>query len=452
MAIVEKKWSALPVPFAIEQPDRIPKERYYDPDFYRLEAELLWSRTWQMACRLEEIPRPGDFAEYEILDQSVLVVRSEDMGVRAFDNACRHRGVRFAQGRGSKPGGFVCPFHGWCYGTDGQNTRVTQASGFSEHNLVAADVNLASVRCETWGGCAWINLDPDAPSLRSSMEPFATVLDAWKMESLRAEWWYSARLPVNWKLGVEAFVEQYHVLQSHPQLRIPGRYQGRDEFDPRTFLESELQYLRTMSDGMAGMVHRRDLEIAEGIADLELPADYKLARATWDRTFNEAVVSAHTARGCDMPDLNGLAEEQIDDTMWFCFPHFFVLPMYSSATSYRFRPLGPEETLMDMWSLTRYPTGEEPEPPPVPEPWAHDDARWPPIPTQDFSNLPKQQRGLHARTFEYMRLSEQNEGHISNYQRVLDGYLAGLPSERLLPALRKVNLNPLEQPVAEIEL
>jgi phenylpropionate dioxygenase-like ring-hydroxylating dioxygenase large terminal subunit len=452
MAIVEKKWSALPVPFAIEVPDRVPKERYYDPDFYRLEAELLWSRTWQMACRLEEIPRPGDFAEYEILDQSVLVVRGEDLGVHAFDNACRHRGVRFAQGRGSKPGGFVCPFHGWCYGTDGQNTRVTQPSGFSAHNLVADEVNLSPVRCETWGGCAWINLDVDAPPLRACMEPFATVLDAWKMESLRAEWWYSARLPVNWKLGVEAFVEQYHVLQSHPQLRIPGRYQGRDEFDPRAFLDSELQYLRTMSDGMAGMVHGRDLKIAEGMADLELPAEYKLARATWDRTLNEAVVTAHTARGCDMPDLNGLAEEQIDDSMWFCFPHFFVLPMYSSATSYRFRPLGPEETLMDMWSLTRYPPGEEPEAPPVPEPWAHDDPRWPPIPTQDFSNLPKQQRGLHARTFEYMRLSEQNEGHISNYQRVLDGYLAGLPSERLLPALRKVNLNPLEQPVAEIEL
>jgi phenylpropionate dioxygenase-like ring-hydroxylating dioxygenase large terminal subunit len=405
-----------------------------------------------MACRLEEIPRPGDFAEYEILDQSVLVVRGEDMGVHAFDNACRHRGVRFAQGRGSKPGGFVCPFHGWCYGTDGQNTRITQPGGFSEHNLEPAEVNLAPVRCETWGGCAWINLDVDAPPLRASMEPFATVLDAWKVESLRAEWWYSARLPVNWKLGVEAFVEQYHVLQSHPQLRIPGRYQGRDEFDPRAFLDSELQYLRTMSDGMAGMVHGRDLKIAEGMADLELPADYKLARATWDRTFNEAVVSAHTARGCDMPDLNGLAEEQIDDTMWFCFPHFFVLPMYSSATSYRFRPLGPEETLMDMWSLTRYPPGEEPEPPPIPAPWAHDDPRWPPIPTQDFSNLPKQQRGLHARTFEYMRLSEQNEGHISNYQRVLDGYLAGLPSERLLPALRQVNLNPLEQPVVEIDL
>ncbi|HWF14682.1 MAG TPA: aromatic ring-hydroxylating dioxygenase subunit alpha [Acidimicrobiales bacterium] len=452
MAIVEQKWSALPVPFAIETPDRVPKERYYDPGFYRMEGELLWPRVWQMACRLEEIPKPGDFAEYEILDQSVLVVRTEDMGVRAFDNACRHRGVRFAQGRGSKPGGFVCPFHGWCYGTDGQNTRVTQSASFSEHNREPPDLNLVPVRCEAWGGCAWINLDRDAPPLRECMEPFATVLDAWKVESLRAEWWYSARLPINWKLGVEAFVEQYHVLQSHPQLRIPGRYPGRDAFDPSSFLESELLYLRTMSEGMAGMVHARDLRIAEKMADLELPGDHKAARSTWDRSLNDAVVQAQRARGCDMPDLNELAEQGIDDTMWYCFPHFFVLPMYSSATSYRFRPLGPEETLMDMWSLTRYPAGEEPEAPAVPEPWPHDDPRWPPIPTQDFSNLPKQQRGLHARSFEYMRLSEQGEGHISNYQRIIDGFLAGLPTEQLLPELRKVNLNPLEQPIVEIKI
>jgi phenylpropionate dioxygenase-like ring-hydroxylating dioxygenase large terminal subunit len=452
MSIVEQKWSALPVPFAVATPDRVPKERYYDPEFYRMENELLWPRVWQMACRLEEIPGPGDFAEYEILDQSVLVVRTEDMGVRAFDNVCRHRGVRFAQGRGSKPGGFVCPFHGWCYGIDGQNARVTQAGSFAEHNLEPADLNLSPVRCEVWGGCAWINLDRDAPPLRECLEPSAGVLDAWKLESMRAEWWYAARLPVNWKLGIEAFVEQYHVLQSHPQLRIPGRYPGRDQFDPRAFVESELEYLRTMSEGMAGMVHARDLRIAEELADLELPADYKLARATWDRALNDAVISTHRARGCDMPDLNELSERKIDDTMWFGFPHFFVLPMYSSATSYRFRPLGPEETRMDMWSLTRYPAGEEPETPPLPELWAHDDARWPPIPTQDFSNLPKQQRGLHARSFEYMRLSERNEGHISNYQRVIDGFLAGYPYDKLLPALRKVNLNPLEQPVVEIDL
>ena len=61
MAIVDRKtWTALPVPHAIEVPDRAAKERYVDPEFFALEAEQLWSRVWQMACRLEEIPDPGD--------------------------------------------------------------------------------------------------------------------------------------------------------------------------------------------------------------------------------------------------------------------------------------------------------------------------------------------------------------------------------------------------------
>jgi len=452
MTLIEHKWSALPVPYAIDVVDRVRKERYFDPDFYAMEAELLWPRVWQMACRLEEIPDTGDFAEYEILDQSVLVVRTE-AGVCAFQNACRHRGVRVAHGRGSRPGGFVCSFHGWCYGTDGKNTRVTQAGAFSEHNLRPADLDLTPVRCEVWGGCAWINFDDTAPPLRECLEPMATMLDAWRVESLRAEWWYACRLPANWKLAEEAFVEQYHVLQAHPQLRIPERLPTRNpaEFDPRALVEGELRYLRTMSEGMAGMVHARDVEIAEGLADVELPAEYRLARATWERRLNDAVSEAHRARGSDIPDLNELQEHGFNEPMGYSFPHYFVLPMYSSASSYRFRPLGPEETLMEIWSLTRFPPGEEPETPPVPELWTHDDPRWPPIPAQDFSNIPRQQRGLHNRGFDYMRLSERNEGHISNYQRVIDGFLAGLPHEELLGWLRKVNVNPLEMPIVDLE-
>jgi hypothetical protein len=74
-----------------------------------------------------------------------------------------------------------------------------------------------------------------------------------------------------------------------------------------------------------------------------------------------------------------------------------------------------------------------------PTPMAPDDPRWPPIPTQDFSNLPRQQKGLHAGGFEYMRLSNQIEGMIANYQRLIDGYLAGLPNEKLVPAMQHVH-------------
>ena len=188
-------------------------------------------------------------------------------------------------------------------------------------------------------------------------------------------------------------MEQYHVVETHPQLRIAGRYAPPDRatFESRAFIDADIHYLRTMSEGMAGMVHANDVRIAEGLRDMELPADPELAVATWKRALNDAVVRWHRAAGHDIPDLNDLEARGLNEPMGFCFPHSFVLPMYSSASSYRFRPLGPEETLMEIWSLTRYPQGSEPPTPTPPEPWESDDPRWPPIPAQDFSNLPRQQ-------------------------------------------------------------
>ena len=80
------------VPFPIEDPERIPVKRYYDEEFYQAEVEHLWPHVWQMACRLEQIPEVGDWIEYTNVGKSVIVVRTED-GVKAFHNACRHRGV-----------------------------------------------------------------------------------------------------------------------------------------------------------------------------------------------------------------------------------------------------------------------------------------------------------------------------------------------------------------------
>ena len=105
---------------------------------------------------------------------------------------------------------------------------------------------------------------------------------------------------------------------------------------------------------------------------------------------------------------------------------------------------------MEIWSLTRYPQDQEPGPPMPPVPKDYDDESIPPIPTQDFSNLPRQQRGLHNKGFAYMRLSEGIEGGIANFERTLDGFLAGRPYDQLVSALRAVNVNPLEQPVVDL--
>ncbi len=74
---------------------------------------------------------------------------------------------------------------------------------------------------------------------------------------------------------------------------------------------------------------------------------------------------------------------------------------------------------------------------------------WPPIPAQDFSNLPRQQKGLHSKSFEFMRLSDRIEGLISNFERVIDGFLAGLRYDALLPAIHKTNTT-IDVPIVDL--
>ncbi|MGE0386707.1 MAG: SRPBCC family protein [Gammaproteobacteria bacterium] len=465
------------VPFAITQPDRIPARRYYDQAFFDLECEKLWPHVWQMACRLEEIPKRGDYVVYENVGHSIIVTRVDDNTVKAYHNHCRHRGVQLAKDRGCRPGGFVCPFHGWAWNIEGQCTFVFGEELFNKRNLDPDDLGLRQCRVETWGGCAFINLDDDAPPLRESIKPFADMHDAWHVDTLRVEWWLAAHLPVNWKLAMEAFMEGYHVLATHPQLLPPGVPRGRgatyaspdsasrmsryyttyanppkmDSVDPRQVIDLNIHFMRILNEGMAGMTHEKDIRVAEGLRNIDLPADPAQANMEWRRRLNDAIVDWNRKAGMDVADLNEVDRQHYNESVNFCFPHFFLLPTFSSASSYRIRPLGPETCLFELWSLTRFPPGQEPPPIKTPTPMPHDDPRWPPIPKQDYSNLPMQQKGLHTKGFEYMRLSEKVEGLISNYHRLIDGYLGGASKDRLLAAAQKVS-GPIDVPVADLGL
>src|SRR5437879_2967055 len=129
--ITEIRDSAEP-PFKVIDPERIPVERYYDEGFYQLEKEALWGKSWQMAARLDQIPNIGDYTVYKIFDRSVIVVNTA-RGVKVHQNACRHRGVALAKGHGNcRAQGFICPFHGWRWNSEGENTFVYGRHLFSD--------------------------------------------------------------------------------------------------------------------------------------------------------------------------------------------------------------------------------------------------------------------------------------------------------------------------------
>jgi phenylpropionate dioxygenase-like ring-hydroxylating dioxygenase large terminal subunit len=442
-----------PVPFKVVDPERIPTKRYYDEEFYQLEVERVWPHVWQMACRLEQIPNVGDWIEYANLGKSVIVVRTRD-GIKAYHNACRHRGVQLAQGGhgNCEIQGFICPFHGWRWNMDGKNTFVYGKHLFTEHQLEQADIALKPCRVELWGGCAFINFDDNAPSLRDSIGPLADRLDQYQVDKLRAEWCYATVLPANWKVAMEAFMEGYHVMRTHPQLQeaVPPLYNsmyGQDTggighpVDTKSTIRdnilAQFKHMELLSEGMAGMCHAKDVETASALLDvdkLNLPEDPMQAFMAWFGHLNAAVTRDGLARGEPTPDLNALAQTHPVNAVEFIFPHYFLLPFLSSMSAYRIRPLGPESCLFEIWSLTLFPEGKEP--PPVIEPVTlpYDSAEFPPIPRQDYSNIPQQQLGLHAGGFEFMRLSKDIEGLISNYQRLIDGYLQGVDPEKLAKA------------------
>ncbi len=437
------------VPYRITDPQLIPAERYHDSAFFELEKKHLWPHVWQMACRLEEIPELGDYTVYNILEHSVILINTKE-GVKAFKNACRHRGLRLAHGPGHCGSeGFICPFHGWRWNGEGENTFVFARQEFDEAVLSRAEIDLVPVRVEFWAGCAFINFDDDAPDLRTSLGPVADRMDSRHADKLKMDWWCGTVLPTNWKLAMEAFQEGFHTPQTHPQLQAVS-VNANDAFGPpydgaainadlnaRETVNMHVNMLAKLSEGMDGMVHKTEVAVLEKLRDMEVPDDPNQATMAFYGKAYEAVEQDARARGADIFEFGKVAQEHPFHAVEFMFPHFFLLPMLGAMSAYRIRPLTPETCLFEIWSLVIRPEGEPYDTPGEPTILPYNSQEFPEIPRQDYSNLPLQQLGLHD--LEFMRLASNHEGMISNYQRLVDGYLAGLDPETLAKASQVVN-------------
>lgn len=439
------------VPFAMGPDDFVPRERYFDRRFADLERTHLWPRVWQMACRLEEIPNVGDYVEYRICDQSILVVRVDDQRVRAYLNACRHRATELAKGTGTFPDGrIICPFHGWRWDLEGNNTFVYGDHSFDPELLRPEELCLGQARVELWGACVWINLDPDAPPLLEAIDPLPSLLDPLCVGDMRVRWWKAVVLQANWKLAQEAFMEGYHVPQTHPQLTLghPETYdpdslvytvydRGHSSFQLRPNaqaskgrrvgvgeVEAIIESVRLLCSGLDAMTLPREVQVAEGLRHKTIPEG-----STFGAEFVKAIYEHASGAGIALPppDPETLARW---GGMFFVFPNYFVLPQYGNALVYRSRPNGddPESCIFELWSITIPAAGDEMGKPVMGGPYGPDDSeQWPRIPLQDFSNIERQQRGLHSLGFKGLRLSHTYESGITTMHRELDHYLAGSP-------------------------
>jgi phenylpropionate dioxygenase-like ring-hydroxylating dioxygenase large terminal subunit len=202
-----------PLPDAVPVP-LIPTERYTDPAFYDLERARVFARTWLFAGHESEWPEPGSYRSTDRSGSPLVIVRGEDGVLRAFYNACRHRGAPVTRDECGTARRLTCQYHSWSYGTDGALKAVPEARSFAELDLDA--LALVPVRCEVVDGWVFVNEDPGAGDLRSFLGPVAEQMADLDGPSMRAVATVVHPIACNWKLMVDAFLEVYHVRTVHP--------------------------------------------------------------------------------------------------------------------------------------------------------------------------------------------------------------------------------------------
>jgi len=191
----------------------VPGGRYTDPAFLALERAHLWKKSWLYLGHADEIPNPGSFVLRRQTGAPILLARGRDEQIRAFYNACRHRGAPVVREDKGEVRGFSCGYHGWTYDLDGRLVNLRDRRDFVDLDLNCH--GLAPVRCETIGKWIFVNEDPDAKPLLESIGPAADELPQFQPENLVLVDSRSYEVACNVKVLLDAFLEVYHLKSIH---------------------------------------------------------------------------------------------------------------------------------------------------------------------------------------------------------------------------------------------
>ncbi len=195
----------------------IPAAPYYQPDYFALEVEAIFRRSWLQIGHVCELPEPGSYIvrEIEIADASILITRGRDDVIRAFHNVCTHRGTQLVSECEGSRSRFSCPYHRWTFADDGE---LLSAPDFERFYVDKADCALTPVAVDVCARLIFVNLDATPQeSLAEFLGPLATELE--ELPSAQATTFseYTYEIEANWKLTYDNFQENYHLRFIHPR-------------------------------------------------------------------------------------------------------------------------------------------------------------------------------------------------------------------------------------------
>lgn len=188
---------------------RISTDRYFSEEHLIQEQELLFDPNPLVAGLSSDLAEPGSFMTLQMGRVPVLLVRADDGNVRAFLNACRHRGTRLACEQAGKTKLFVCPFHAWSFNRAGELVGMPEEHTFGEVDRAA--LGLATLPCEERHGLIWVKPSgKGGMSVEEFLGDLGPELRDWRLGREPPIGFRSIRRRINWKLAVDTFGETYH--------------------------------------------------------------------------------------------------------------------------------------------------------------------------------------------------------------------------------------------------
>lgn len=418
----------------------ISTDRYTCPDYAARERGSIWMRTWQIAGRVEDLPKPGDWKKYEILDQSFIIVRGKDDVLRGFVNACRHRGNALCTtDTGNAKRGFLCQYHLWSYDLEGK------LKGLLRENLAGpidkTENSLLQVSVDTFAGFIFLNPDPDAATLREYLgEDVVSLLEPYNIEQFTTVMDVTEAIECNWKVVMDAFEEGYHINGIHPQLlqvlHINPKTARYRFFENHSVAMAPFEVVGAgVQDQVAGILALP--ETFPGTVAV-IPRFQELIAPYQDSDGNVAFPDGVTARALLQQatrevltgmglDVSRLTDDQmVDNQGWVLFPNYFMTVRAGECHVIMSVPHPDGDPNRCIWHVASYmyvpqdfrdAVRAEALVVDTPGSYKYFEAL-----QQDYEQMPRQQKGLRNDRLDHMSLVKE-EVVIAHYHSVVDRHL-----------------------------
>jgi len=202
---------------------REPVANYRSPERLKGEIETVLRRTPTPFCPSAALPEVGSYVAREAAGIPIVVVRGSDGKVRAFRNACRHRGMQVASGSGCARA-FVCRYHGWTYNLEGKLRHIPHEEGFPGFDQEAHP--LVPVTAVERLGLVFVTQEEPAAG-DESLDRLGKLIGADQRLFATNE----RDFEVNWKIFLESFIEGYHIKSTHPESFLPYGFDNLNVID-----------------------------------------------------------------------------------------------------------------------------------------------------------------------------------------------------------------------------